>query len=305
MTQARALLGVISPGVGRRYPSRLILRVHGLPKSTFYERQAVKRGAPITTSRGKRGPKTEHSDDELVTAIRQVITASPFSGEGHRKIRARLALRGIMVGKNRVLRLQRLHSLLAPTRRRHEGVRREHDGKIITERPNLCWGGDITEAMTTEDGKVSIFDIIDHCTDEIIGFTVTTEANRFAALDSLHQAVHKEFGSVAKDIARGVLLRVDHGSQFTSRRYVNEARYLGCEPSFSFVGQPQCNGVIERWHRTLKEQLLWTRTWKNAEEVRQAVSKFVRLYNSCWLVERHGYRSPAQVRAAFATQEAA
>ena len=43
---------------------------------------------------GKRGPKTALSDEELLQEIRAVLKASPFLGEGHRKVKARLAARG-------------------------------------------------------------------------------------------------------------------------------------------------------------------------------------------------------------------
>jgi transposase InsO family protein len=299
MRQARALQGSRSPATGRAYPLSLILTVFGLARSTFYEREARRHQPPSPPrARLKTGPKTELSDSALVEAIREVLNASPFSGEGHRKVRVRLIKRGIHAGKNRILRLMGLHGLLAP-RRGRRAPSRTHDGTIITERPNEMWGGDATEVMTTRDGKVTIFDLIDHCTDQILGITVTTDATRFSAIDCLHQGVLAEFGALTGDVARGVTLRVDHGSQFTSKRYVNEAHHLGFELSFAFVGQPECNGVIERWHRTLKEQLVWTRTWSTAEEVREAVTAFVRTYNEHWLIERNGHRTPNEHRESF------
>ena len=49
--------------------------------------------------------------------------------------------------------------------------------------------------------------------------------------------------------------------------------------------------------RTLKESLLWLRYFDTIEELRQAVLAFREHYNQTWIVERHGYRTPAQVRA--------
>ena len=80
---------------------------------------------------------------------------------------------------------------------------------------------------------------------------------------------------------------------------------MGFELSYSFVGQPECNGVIERWRRTLKEQLLWTRSWKNVDEVKQAVEKFVEIYNDQWILGKLKYQSPKQYREALAAQDAA
>ena len=61
--------------------------------------------------------------------------------------------------------------------------------------------------------------------------------------------------------------------------------------------EPEGNGVAERFIRTLKENLLWVRTFDTIEELRAALIKFARHYNETWLVARHGYRTPAQVRA--------
>jgi hypothetical protein len=48
--------------------------------------------------------------------VLSVLAATPFHGEGYRKVRARLAHRGFAVGGKRVLRLMRQHQLLAPRR---------------------------------------------------------------------------------------------------------------------------------------------------------------------------------------------
>ena len=53
------------------------------------------------------------SDDDLLAAIRQLLTDSPFHGEGYRKLWARLRFRGICTSRRRVLRLMRAHGLLA------------------------------------------------------------------------------------------------------------------------------------------------------------------------------------------------
>src|SRR5208337_688523 len=48
--------------------------------------------------------------------------------------------------------------------------------------------------------------------------------------------------------------------------------------------------------RTLKENLLWVRTFKTIEELRAELVAFARRYNETWLVARHGYKTPARVR---------
>jgi hypothetical protein len=56
------------------------------------------------------------------------------------------------------------------------------------------------------------------------------------------------------------------------------------------------NGCTERFIRTLKENLLWVRTFNTVEELRQALPEFRETYNSTWLIERHGFRPPDAVQ---------
>ena len=77
-----------------------------------------------------------------------------------------------------------------------------------------------------------------------------------------------------------------------------ETRFLGIDSSPSFVRAPEGNGVAERFIRTLKEQLLRVRTFDTVEELRQALLEFKDRSNRHWLLQRHGYATPAKVRAA-------
>ena len=66
----------------------------------------------------------------------------------------------------------------------------------------------------------------------------------------------------------------------------------------AFVREPEGNGCVERFIRTLKENLLWVRRFDTIEELRRALHAFRATYNQTWIVERHGYQTPAAVRAA-------
>ena len=75
-----------------------------------------------------------------------------------------------------------------------------------------------------------------------------------------------------------------------------EIAFLGIESSPAFVRAPEGNGCAERFIRTLKENLLWVRTFQTIEELRQALLAFRETYNTTWLIERHGFLTPAQFR---------
>jgi len=85
-----------------------------------------------------------------------------------------------------------------------------------------------------------------------------------------------------------------------SHAFQEELRFLCIESSPSFIKAPEGNGVAERFIRTLKKQLLWMRSFDTVEEHRQALLEFKERFNKHWLLQRHGYATPAQVRAARA-----
>ena len=126
-----------SPAAGRRYGVARVCQVWEVARSSFYAaRQAADRPGSAA-SPARRGPKPAISDADLLVAIRTDLARSPWTGEGHRKVWARLrALDGIRVSRKRVLRLMREHALLSPHRARPR-PETSHERHIITEAPKI------------------------------------------------------------------------------------------------------------------------------------------------------------------------
>jgi transposase InsO family protein len=290
----------VSPSTGRGYGLALVCRVWEVARSSVYAVR-TRQASPAPC---KRGPKTALPDAELTLLISETIANSPWLGEGYRKVWAQLRDQEIRVCKRRVLRLMREANLLSPSRTFKLAVVKEHDGRITTDRPDEMWGTDQTGTLTAE-GHACIFIAVDHCNAECLGIHATRRGNRFEALEPLRQGVRSVFGSYDAKVAVGLKLRHDHGSQFISDDYQQELDFLGIESSPAFVREPEGNGVSERFIRTLKEQLLWVRYFATVEELRLALLEFKQKYNRQWRLEKHGYRTPAQVRAAFEAEVAA
>jgi putative transposase len=244
----------------------------------------------------RRGPVGVCPDAELVAHIAAEVAASPFHGEGYRKIRARLRHRGIRTAPRRVRRLMKAHGLQAPHRLRPQ-QNHAHDGTIATERVDEVWGTDMTQTVTTEEGRAYVFVAVDHCSGEIVGIHAARSASRFEALEPVRQGVATHFGATAAGVASGLTLRHDHGSNYMAADFQREIGFLGIASSPAFVRQPEGNGVAERTIRTLKENLLWVRSYGTLEALRQGLLAFAALYNDRWLRERHGYKTPNQIRA--------
>jgi hypothetical protein len=167
------------------------------------------------------------SDDEVLTAIRGVLQATPFHGEGYRKVRARLAHRGLAVSGKRVLRLMRQHQLLAPRRLGPPNGDPAHSGTILTTRPDEMWGTDATRFYTEEDGWGWFFGAIDHHTDELLGWHVAKLGDRWAALEPIRQGVRHAFGGFSKEVARGLKIRCELGAAVYRRRLDQRGEVAG------------------------------------------------------------------------------
>jgi len=165
------------------------------------------------------------------------------------------------------------------------------------------WGTDATSTLTRE-GTATIFLLVDHCTGEVLGVHAALRGTRQEALEPLRQAVRTTRGGYDKGVAAGTSLRHDHGSQYMSHDFQDEVAFLGITSTPAFVAEPECNGVAERFVKRLKEQLLWCRTFDTVEELRVALHAFQRLHNEQWLVQKHGYRTPSQMRQALAPASA-
>ena len=116
---------------------------------------------------------------------------------------------------------------------RGEGYRKVHDGTIVTDVPNDVWGTGVTMTWTRQDGYVWVFLAVDHCNSQLIGAHASIFGPRYEALEPIRQAVREHVGEVEQDGAGGIALRHDHGSQYMSRvfqqdlRFLEELRFLG------------------------------------------------------------------------------
>ena len=285
--------GAQSISTRRAYGVQRVCCVWARPRSSVYARRQARRDCVLGH---RRGPVGAAPDEVLVVHIRRVLEASPFHGEGYRKVWAKLRVEGIRTSKERVRRLMREHHLQAPHRVGQAHGPKAHDGTITTETPDVMWGTDMTTTVTGGEGTACVFVAVDHCTTECIGLHAAKRGTRFEALEPIRQGVRERFGGIGDGAARGLRLRHDHGSNYLADDFQQEVAFFGIDSSPSFVREPEGNGVAERFIRTLKENLLWVRSFETIEELRLALLAFKRTYNEQSMLEKYDYRSPAQVR---------
>src|SRR6266567_898003 len=211
----------VSPSRSRSYGVARVCRVWRASRATIYRHLSSSRPEPPR----RPGPVGPMPDAELLAATRAVLAASPFHGEGHRKVWARLRVAGVRTSKRRVLRLMRENNLLAPSRVGAPRGPRTHDSTIIPGRVDTMWGTDLTTTLTGE-GQVAVFVAVDHCSAECVGIHAARRATRFETLEPIRQGVRRCFSAFAKEIARGLANRHEHASQHMSDAFQKELAFL-------------------------------------------------------------------------------
>ena len=283
----------ISPATGRSYGVHRVCRVWVLPRSSFYH--AANRN---TASRpARRGPAPPVAEASLLAAIKADLASSPFRGEGHRKVWARLRYGlGLRVGRNRVLRLMGENQLLSPYRRPPRPAN-DHDGTILTEAPDVLWGTDASMVQTLEDGR---FGSSPPSITSTPRSSATTSRSTAAASPRWSRSARRSPSASAGSppiphaVSRCAPTTGRNTSPATSLARI---AHWGMALSHAFPHQPETNGVCERFFRTLNDQAIFGRIFRTAAEVRAAVSDFVARYNNCWRLARLGFRSPIEYRA--------
>src|SRR2546425_3558972 len=137
-----------SPFAGRLYGVVRVTREWEMARSSFYYQLRIA-AQPQRVLR-RRGPKTECSDETLTGKIREVLAASPFYGEGHRKVWARLRMAGVRTSKARVLRLMREAQWLPPSRTPPQ-AENPPTGTNITQPPDKRSASEQPPTATGED----------------------------------------------------------------------------------------------------------------------------------------------------------
>ena len=140
-----------SPGTGLAYGLRRVCAAWGMARSSFYAMTSGQHAEQPPAKR--RGPKPAISDQALLVAIEADLEASPWEGEGYRKVWARLRVcRDIRVARKRVLRLMRENNLRPIAAAAVAAI-----PMTVRSAPNLMWGTDGVRVFTVDDGWGWIF----------------------------------------------------------------------------------------------------------------------------------------------------
>lgn len=238
----------------------------------------------------RRGPWVP--DSTLCEKIREVV--AEFPAWGVRKVWAYLRRLGTVVSRKRVWQRMRAMGLtLPPLSERTPDVPRGH---VAVPDSNRRWATDLTTAWTKQDGTVALVPVID-CGDRVVfEIAVTKSQESPAVLAPVERSLEAAFGA-PEHVPDGLELRSDHGPQYTGSDCAALCKAWDLEHTFAPVGRPTGNAVAERFIQTLKVELIWTRDWESLDELREAIERWLRIYNEVRPHEALDWMTPVEKRA--------
>jgi putative transposase len=247
--------------VQRGYTARRVAAALDISRSSLYYRKKP------------RASRADRSYDEQI-----VVACGEKPAYGYRRVTWWLRRKeGLPVNGKRVLRVMRERNLLVRSRRLRARRKKEW-GRVEAAQPNQIWQSDMTKIWAGPAvGWGYLVSVIDCCTREIVGWNLSHRCRTEEALAAVEQAVLERLpaGSRESDLT----LTTDNGTQFTSARFLETLGRLAITHRRTAYHHPEGNSYIERFHRSLKEEEVWTAEYRSLEEARTSIARWIEEYN--------------------------
>jgi putative transposase len=237
---------------------------------------------------------------EADTAIRGRLQSLALEDRhcGYRRLTQKLNNEGVIVNHKRVLRLMREDNLLclrkkafvpATTNSKHSWQPRRNLARgMQTTGLNQLWVADITYIRLRQEHVYAAV-VLDAHSRRVIGWSLESHLEATLAIRALQMAIER------RKPKPGMIHHSDRGIQYACADYAEVLTAAGIQGSMSRVGNPYDNAKAESFMKTLKQEEVNGKNYKNLNDLRERLEEFFEVtYNQNRLHSSLGYLSPNQ-----------
>jgi putative transposase len=222
--------------------------------------------------------------------IDEMYTEAPCYGS--RKIKAALARRGYVVGRERVQKLMREMGIEA-IYPKPKSSQKHPDHKIYPyllrgvkmTRPNQVWATDITYIRVAR-GWIYLVAILDWFSRYVLSWAVSTTLEVTFCLEALEAALQH---------GKPEIFNSDQGSQFTSAAFTKVLTAHDIRISMDGRGRVFDNIFTERFWRSLKYEEVYLNDYQSVLEGKCGIGQYIQFYNHTRLHQALSYQTPAEI----------
>jgi transposase InsO family protein len=238
------------------------------------------------------------------TGVRDAIQRLALENRhyGYRRITALLRREGFAVNHKRVLRLMREDNLLCLRKRAFVPVTTDsrHGWRVVsnlargleTTGLDQLWVADITFIRMQEEFAFLAV-VLDAFSRRVVGWALDMHLKASLAIDALKMAI-----AARRPMPGSLIHHSDRGVQYACSDYAAVLEMHGIRPSMSRVGNPYDNARAESFMKTLKQEEVDGRSYRDARQARNDIGAFIEeVYNRQRLHSALAYQSPAEFEA--------
>lgn len=227
---------------------------------------------------------------EKEVEIKEIITKTIGNKRiGRNKLIAKIHKTNKEISGFKIRRVYEKYGLQLTKRLPRKRIKVEPNPIVIPDAPNKEWAMDFMSDTLENGNKFRTLNIIDHFNRKCLGIGLKRSIPAKSVIEILQRAID-EYGK-----PEGI--RTDNGPEFTSKLFQlwlenNGIKWVQIQP-----GKPQQNGIIERFNRTFREEVLDANIFYNLHQTEEFFYEWIKEYNGERLHESLGYLTPNEYAA--------
>lgn len=247
-----------------------VLRCLGIATSSWYRR-------PIPSDQRRRpGPKPKPIPKEVEEAVVTMATENPWYG--YQRIAVMCRRESGPVTDRQAYQVMRLHGLLHKPRTRAAALHQASKlYELLPQGPNELWQMDVTYLHIPGFGWWYAVTVIDYYSRYLLACHLTSSYCAAEVIRALRSA-RAEAERLGGPLAKMPFLVTDNGPSFIARRFGRYIKELYRHVRIQYRTPTQL-GLLERFHRTLKEEEVYWRLYDSPAHCRECLEAFRRRYN--------------------------